>query len=375
MSEILTQKEVNCFALYLSRDGWNITDIAALLDVSEAVATSKIYNAMELEGKINIKSPISCMLRDGKKLNYELDAEFYLGEAYNNLYYMNHTNIEEVANYIRSENDDDIPTEIVLSPNEGQNNLWRSKIYTYACNREGNKLAYERQCIKLKNIIASGIEGFDLWNVPDDRLAGLDFVQERINAGFKEIMDEYNKLTAEDSQIPAYFHDIRALAKGLLLIDENFSGEILDFSNIEVLKNHLSTARSRYSDNLYDYENWPEYRFYFNTSLANIISKMGKISSIPMLTRFEKEITQQGYHFYTIYKIFKKVSGIGVQGMSNIFWYRAYNPILKHETEQRRARLIGIRDDEAKKIMAMPVEEANVYLEEYYGKEAHLWEE
>ena len=375
MSEILTQKEVNCFALYLSRDGWNITDIAALLDVTEAVATSKIYGAMELEGKINIKSPIPCVLRDGKKLNYELDAEFYLGEAYNNLYYMNHTNIEEVANYIRSENDDDIPPEIILSPNEGQNNLWRSKVYTYACNREANKLAYERQCIKLKKIIAEGIEGFDLWNVPDDRLAGLDFVQERINVGFKEVMDEYNKLTAEDSQIHAYFHDIRALAKGILNKNKDFSGEVLDFSNIEVLKNNLSTARSRYGDDLYDYENWPEYRFYFNTSLANNISKMSKFSSISMLVKFEKEIVQQGYHFYDIYKIFKKVNGIGLQGMANIFWWRVYCPILKAETRQRRARLIDIRDNESKKILAMSIEEANAYLEEHYGKEAHLWEE
>ena len=375
MSEIMTQKEVNCFALYLSRHGWNITEIANLLDVSEAVATSKIYSAMELEGKINIKNPIPCVLKTGKKLDYELDAEFFLGEAYHNLYFMNHTNIEEVARYIRTQNDDDIPPEIILSPIESQNSLWRSKIYNYACNMEANKLAYSRAYVKLIYIINNGIEGFDLWETEDDRMAGLDFVQERINSGFKEVIDEYNKLKANDSQIPAHFHDIRALAKGLLLVDKDFSAERYDFSNIEVLKNALSTARSRYSDDLYNFEEWPEYRFHFGVALSNNIIKTAKGSSIPMLANFEKEILHQDYHFYTIYKIFKKINGIGLQGMSNILWWRVYCPILKGETRQRRARLIDIRDNEAKKIASIPIEEANAYLEEHYGKEAHLWEE
>lgn len=375
MSELLTQKEVNCFALYLSRNGWTITDIANLLDISEAVAISKIYNAMELEGKINIKNPIPCVLKTGKKLNYELDAEFYLGEAYHNLYYMNHTNIEEVANYIRTQNDDDVPPEIILSPVESQNNLWRSKIYNYACNMEANKLAYAKAYAKLTNIINNGIEGFHIWNVDDDRMAGLDFVQERINSGFKEVMDEYDKLRAEDSQIPAYFHDIRALAKGLLLVDKDFSVEKYNFSNIEVLKNALSTAKSRYSDDLYNFEQWPNYRFHFGVALTNNIIKTAKGSSIPMLANFEKEIINQDYHLYTIYKIFKKINGIGLQGISNIIWWRVYSPVLKVETEIRRRLLIDIRDNEAKKIAAMSIEEANAYLEDHYGKEAHLWEE
>lgn len=375
MSELLTQKEVNCFALYLSRNGWTITDIANLLDISEAVAISKIYNAMELEGKISIKNPIPCVLKTGKKLNYELDAEFYLGEAYHNLYYMNHTNIEEVANYIRTQNDDDVPPEIILSPVESQNNLWRSKIYNYACNMEANKLAYAKAYAKLTNIINNGIEGFHIWNVDDDRMAGLDFVQERINSGFKEVMDEYDKLRAEDSQIPAYFHDIRALAKGLLLVDKDFSVEKYNFSNIEVLKNALSTAKSRYSDDLYNFEQWPNYRFHFGVALTNNIIKTAKGSSIPMLANFEKEIINQDYHLYTIYKIFKKINGIGLQGISNIIWWRVYSPVLKVETEIRRRRLIDIRDNEAKKIAAMSIEEANAYLEDHYGKEAHLWEE
>lgn len=375
MSELLTQKEVNCFALYLSRNGWTITDIANLLDISEAVAISKIYNAMELEGKINIKNPIPCVLKTGKKLNYELDAEFYLGEAYHNLYYMNHTNIEEVANYIRTQNDDDVPPEIILSPVESQNNLWRSKIYNYACNMEANKLAYAKAYAKLTNIINNGIEGFHIWNVDDDRMAGLDFVQERINSGFKEVMDEYDKLRAEDSQIPAYFHDIRALAKGLLLVDKDFSVEKYNFSSIEVLKNALSTAKSRYSDDLYNFEQWPNYRFHFGVALTNNIIKTAKGSSIPMLANFEKEIVNQDYHLYTIYKIFKKINGIGLQGISNIIWWRVYSPVLKVETEIRRRRLIDIRDNEAKKIAAMSIEEANAYLEDHYGKEAHLWEE
>ena len=375
MSELLTQKEVNCFALYLSRNGWTITDIANLLDISEAVATSKIYNAMELEGKINIKNPIPCVLKTGKKLNYELDAEFYLGEAYHNLYYMNHTNIEEVANYIRTQNDDDVPPEIILSPVESQNDLWRSKIYNYACNMEANKLAYAKAYAKLTHIINNGIEGFHIWNVDDDRIAGLDFVQERINSGFKEVMDEYDKLRAEDSQIPAYFHDIRALAKGLLLVDKDFSVEKYNFSSIEVLKNALSTAKSKYSDDLYNFEEWPSYRFHFGVALSNNIIKSGKGSSVPMLAKFDTEIVSQGYHLYTIYKIFKKINGIGLQGISNIIWWRVYSPILKVETEIRRRRLIDIRDNEAKKIAAMPIEEANAYLEDHYGKEAHLWEE
>ena len=375
MSELLTQKEVNCFALYLSRNGWTITDIANLLDISEAVAISKIYNAMELEGKINIKNPIPCVLKTGKKLNYELDAEFYLGEAYHNLYYMNHTNIEEVANYIRTQNDDDVPPEIILSPVESQNNLWRSKIYNYACNMEANKLAYAKAYAKLTNIINNGIEGFHIWNVDDDRMAGLDFVQERINSGFREVMDEYDKLRAEDSQIPAYFHDIRALAKGLLLVDKDFSVEKYNFSNIEVHKNALSTAKSRYSDDLYNFEQWPNYRFHFGVALTNNIIKTAKGSSIPMLANFEKEIVNQDYHLYTIYKIFKKINGIGLQGISNIIWWRVYSPVLKVETEIRRRRLIDIRDNEAKKLAAMPIEEANTYLEDHYGKEAHLWEE
>ena len=375
MSELLTQKEVNCFALYLSRNGWTITDIANLLDISEAVAISKIYNAMELEGKINIKNPIPCVLKTGKKLNYELDAEFYLGKAYHNLYYMNHTNIEEVANYIRTQNDDDVPPEIILSPVESQNNLWRSKIYNYACNMEANKLAYAKAYAKLTHIIHNGIEGFHIWNVDDDRMAGLDFVQERINSGFKEVMDEYDKLRAEDSQIPAYFHDIRALAKGLLLVDKDFSVEKYNFSNIEVLKNALSTAKSRYSDDLYNFEQWPNYRFHFGVALTNNIIKTAKGSSIPMLANFEKEIVNQDYHLYTIYKIFKKINGIGLQGISNIIWWRVYSPVLKVETEIRRRRLIDIRDNEAKKIAAMSIEEANAYLEDHYGKEAHLWEE
>lgn len=375
MSELLTQKEVNCFALYLSRNGWTITDIANLLDISEAVATSKIYNAMELEGKINIKNPIPCVLKTGKKLNYELDAEFYLGEAYHNLYYMNHTNIEEVANYIRTQNDDDVPPEIILSPVESQNNLWRSKIYNYACNMEANKLAYAKAYAKLTHIINNGIEGFHIWNVDDDRIAGLDFVQEHINSGFKEVMDEYDKLRAEDSQIPAYFHDIRALAKGLLLVDKDFSVEKYNFSSIEVLKNALSTAKSRYSDDLYNFEQWPNYRFHFGVALTNNIIKTAKGSSIPMLANFEKEIVNQDYHLYTIYKIFKKINGIGLQGISNIIWWRVYSPVLKVETEIRRRRLIDIRDNEAKKIAAMSIEEANAYLEDHYGKEAHLWEE
>lgn len=375
MFELLTQKEVNCFALYLSRNGWNITDIAGILDVSEAVATSKIYNAMELEGKINIKNPIPCVLKTGKKLNYELDAEFYLGESYHNLYYMNHTNIEEVANYIRTQNDDDIPPEIILSPIESQNNLWRSKIYNYACNMEANKLAYAKAHAKLTHIINNGIEGFHIWNTDDDRMAGLDFVQEHINSGFKEVIDEYDKLRAEDSQIPAYFHDIRALAKGLLLVDKDFSVEKYNFSNIEVLKNALSTAKSRYSDDLYNFEQWPNYRFHFGVALTNNIIKTAKGSSIPMLANFEKEIVNQDYHLYTIYKIFKKINGIGLQGISNIIWWRVYSPVLKVETEIRRRRLIDIRDNEAKKIAAMSIEEANAYLEDHYGKEAHLWEE
>lgn len=375
MSELLTQKEVNCFALYLSRNGWTVTDIANLLDISEAVAISKIYNAMELEGKISIKNPIPCVLKTGKKLNYELDAEFYLGEAYHNLYYMNHTNIEEVANYIRTQNDDDVPPEIILSPVESQNNLWRSKIYNYACNMEANKLAYAKAYAKLTHIIHNGIEGFHIWNVDDDRMAGLDFVQERINSGFKEVMDEYDKLRAEDSQIPAYFHDIRALAKGLLLVDKDFSVEKYNFSNIEVLKNALSTAKSRYSDDLYNFEQWPNYRFHFSVALTNNIIKTAKGSSIPMLANFEKEIVNQDYHLYTIYKIFKKINGIGLQGISNIIWWRVYSPVLKVETEIRRRRLIDIRDNEAKKIAAMSIEEANAYLEDHYGKEAHLWEE
>lgn len=375
MSELLTQKEVNCFALYLSRNGWTITDIANLLDISEAVAISKIYNAMELEGKINIKNPIPCVLKTGKKLNYELDAEFYLGEAYHNLYYMNHTNIEEVANYIRTQNDDDVPPEIILSPVESQNDLWRSKIYNYACNMEANKLAYAKAYAKLTHIINNGIEGFHIWNVDDDRMAGLDFVQERINSGFKEVMDEYDKLRAEDSQIPAYFHDIRALAKGLLLVDKDFSVEKYNFSSIEVLKNALSTAKSRYSDDLYNFEQWPNYRFHFGVALTNNIIKTAKGSSIPMLANFEKEIVNQDYHLYTIYKIFKKINGIGLQGISNIIWWRVYSPVLKVETEIRRRRLIDIRDNEAKKIAAMSIEEANAYLEDHYGKEAHLWEE
>lgn len=375
MSELLTQKEVNCFALYLSRNGWTITDIANLLDISEAVAISKIYNAMELEGKINIKNPIPCILKTGKKLNYELDAEFYLGEAYHNLYYMNRTNIEEVANYIRTQNDDDVPPEIVLSPIESQNNLWRSKIYNYACNMEANKLAYAKAYAKLTHIINNGIEGFHIWNADDDRMAGLDFVQECINSGFKEVMDEYDKLRAEDSQIPAYFHDIRALAKGLLLVDKDFSAEKYNFSNIEVLKNALSTAKSRYSDDLYNFEQWPNYRFHFGVALTNNIIKTAKGSSIPMLVNFEKEIVNQDYHLYTIYKIFKKINGIGLQGISNIIWWRVYSPVLKVETEIRRRRLIDIRDNEAKKIAAMSIEEANAYLEDHYGKEAHLWQE
>ena len=375
MSELLTQKEVNCFALYLSRNGWTITDIASLLDISEAVAISKIYNAMELEGKINIKNPIPCVLKTGKKLNYELDAEFYLGESYHNLYYMNHTNIEEVANYIRTQNDDDVPPEIILSPVESQNDLWRSKIYNYACNMEANKLAYAKAYAKLTHIIHNGIEGFHIWNVDDDRMAGLDFVQERINSGFKEVMDEYDKLRAEDSQIPAYFHDIRALAKGLLLVDKDFSVEKYNFSNIEVLKNALSTAKSRYSNDLYNFEQWPNYRFHFGVALSNNIIKTCKGSSIPMLAKFDTEIVSQGYHLYNIYKIFKRVNGIGLQGISNIIWWRVYSPILKVETEIRRRRLIDIRDNEAKKLAAMPIEEANTYLEDHYGKEAHLWEE
>ena len=120
MSDFLTQREVNCFALYLSRNSWSISEIARLLDISESAAISKIYNAMELEGKIAIERIIHCTLRNGKSLNYELDAEFYLGDAYHALYYMNHTNIEEVANYIQSEGDDDIPPEIVLSYEEKQ---------------------------------------------------------------------------------------------------------------------------------------------------------------------------------------------------------------------------------------------------------------
>ena len=367
--KLLTQKEVNCFALYLSRNNWSIQDIAKLLDISEESATSKIYSAMELEGKINIRNPIPYMLMDRTTLNYELDAEFYLGEAYTNLYYMNHTNIEEVANYIKTNNDDDIPPEIILSPVECQNDLWRSKIYNYACNIDNNKLSYKRARFKLKKIIESGIDGFEFLNTKDNRLAGLDFVQERINSDFKKVMDMYRNLRP-DFRIPECFHDIRALAKGFILIDNNFRGDF-NFSNSGILKNFLRGAKSDIDKDYFNFEEWPEYKFYFKPDLSNILERLRKTSAISMIANFEKGVMGDN-SFYNIYKTFKKISGIGSQNMSYIFWWIACHSILREETNERRERLINIRNNEAKKIIEMPIEEANAYLEAHYGKGAHL---
>lgn len=375
MSDFLTQREVNCFALYLNRNSWSISEIARLLDISESAAISKIYNAMELEGKITIERIIHCTLRNGKSLNYELDAEFYLGDAYHALYYMNHMNIEEVANYIQSEGDDDIPPEIVLSYDEKQNSVWRNKIYHYACNKDANINAYEEACIRFKAIIENGIDGFEIWNANDDKMAGRDFVQERIDRGFREIIEAYNKLTAHDSQVDMYYHNMNALARSFVLLgDRTFDPGAYDFSNIESFKSRISQASSRYSASLYDYENWHDYEFYFNAGLVNSLTRSADAYRVVLYTNFRHEIITPGYSMYDIYKMFKKINGIGIQGISNILWWRVYAPVLKLETDKRRKHLIDIRDNEAKKILAMSVDEANSYLEEHYGKEAHLWE-
>ena len=308
------------------------------------------------------------MLLDGTALNNELDAEFYLGKAYTNLYYMNHTNIEEVANYIKTSNDDDIPPEIIISPVESQNDLWRSKIYNYACNIDKNRLSYEKARVKLKKIIESGIDGFELWNTKDNRLAGLDFVQERINSDFRKVMDMYRNLRP-DFRIPIHFHDIKALAKGFVLIDRAFKRDF-DFSNDGILKNFINGAKCNANENYFNFEEWPEYKFYFRPDLSNILEKLSRTSTIPMIANFEKGVEEGS--FYNIYKTFKKISGIGSQNMSYIFWWTVCHSILRKETDERRERLINIRDNEAKKIIEMPIEEANAYLEAHYGKGAHL---
>lgn len=367
MAEILTRQEVNCLALYLSRNSWAIKDIAKLLDMSEQNVTERIYAAMELEGKLNIKNPIPCVLRDGTKLNYELDAEYYLGESYTKLYYANQTNIEQVANYIKTSGDDDIPTEILLHANEHTNSLWRNKIYKYTCSREKNRLEYERMCAKLKKIIAEGIDGFSVYNTDDDRTCGIDFIQERLCTGFKEVMEVVKTVNLYNVIIPNDYHDMNALAWSIRRNNVNIVDNPIAFSNINTLKSRLSTIEKTDEwDRVKgcEYERWPGYMFFFSTSLVNIIIKQVESST----SNFEYGITNGSFNLYDIYKHFKKYSGLGTQSLALIIWYYTYNKTYAGVVEQRRNRLIDIRDNEAKKLISMTIDDANAYLEENYGK-------